>query len=145
MIYTVTLNPSIDYHIWLSALSQGTIHEAQKEWKVAGGKGINVSKVLRALGEDSTALGFVGGFTGVFIQQQIEQAGIAHQFIQIQHDSRINVKIKAENETDISGVSPLFRKKRWSAFLPRSTVCKAAITSSSPEAFRRACPPTSTR
>ncbi|MED3498345.1 1-phosphofructokinase [Brevibacillus agri] len=106
MIYTVTLNPSIDYHIWLSALSQGAIHEAKKEWKVAGGKGINVSKVLRALGEDSTALGFVGGFTGVFIQQQIEQAGIAHQFIQINHDSRINVKIKAENETDISGVSP---------------------------------------
>ncbi|WP_019122164.1 1-phosphofructokinase [Brevibacillus massiliensis] len=106
MIYTVTLNPSIDYHIWIPALSQGMIHEAQKEWKVAGGKGINVSKVLRILGVNSTTLGFVGGFTGAFIQQQIEQVGISHQFIQIGQDSRINVKIKAQTETDISGVSP---------------------------------------
>ncbi|MGK5509921.1 1-phosphofructokinase [Brevibacillus formosus] len=106
MIYTVTLNPSIDYHLWITALSQGTIHQAQKEWKVAGGKGINVSKVLRILGENSTALGFVGGFTGAFIQQQIEQAGISHDLIQIRQDSRINLKIKAQTETDISGVSP---------------------------------------
>ncbi|BAH46818.1 fructose 1-phosphate kinase [Brevibacillus brevis NBRC 100599] len=106
MIYTVTLNPSIDYHLWITALSQGTIHQAQKEWKVAGGKGINVSKVLRVLGENSTALGFVGGFTGAFIQQQIEQADISHDLIQIGQDSRINLKIKAQTETDISGVSP---------------------------------------
>ncbi|UKL01135.1 1-phosphofructokinase [Brevibacillus brevis] len=106
MIYTVTLNPSIDYHLWITALSQGTIHQAQKEWKVAGGKGINVSKVLRILGENSTALGFVGGFTGAFIQQQIEQADISHDLIQIGQDSRINLKIKAQTETDISGVSP---------------------------------------
>jgi 1-phosphofructokinase len=106
MIYTVTLNPSIDYHLWIPALSEGTIHEAQKEWKVEGGKGINVSKVLHILGVNSTTLGFVGGFTGAFIQQQIEQAGISHQFIQIEQDSRINLKIKAQTETDISGVSP---------------------------------------
>ncbi|TQR34847.1 1-phosphofructokinase [Brevibacillus brevis] len=106
MIYTVTLNPSIDFHLWITALSQGTIHQAQKEWKVAGGKGINVSKVLRVLGENSTALGFVGGFTGAFIQQQIEQADISHNLIQIGQDSRINLKIKAQTETDISGVSP---------------------------------------
>ncbi|MFY0544060.1 1-phosphofructokinase [Brevibacillus sp. H7] len=106
MIYTVTLNPSIDYHVWLEGLSEGTIHEVQKEWKVAGGKGINVSKVLRILGVESTALGFVGGFTGAFIRQQVEQAGISHQFIQIEQDSRINLKIKAKTETDISGVPP---------------------------------------
>lgn len=106
MIYTVTLNPSIDYHVWIPTLSEGTIHEVQKEWKVAGGKGINVSKVLRILGMESTALGFVGGFTGAFIQQQLELAGIPHRFIPVEHDSRINVKIKAQIETDISGVSP---------------------------------------
>lgn len=106
MIYTVTLNPSIDYHVGLSSLAKGTINEAQKEWKDAGGKGINVSKVLRILGMESTALGFVGGFTGTFIQQQIEQAGIYHQLIRVEQDSRINIKIKAEVETDITGISP---------------------------------------
>jgi 1-phosphofructokinase len=106
MIYTVTLNPSIDYHVWISTLTAGTIHEVQKEWKVAGGKGINVSKVLKILGMESTALGFVGGFTGDFIQRQLEQAGIRHQFIHIHQDSRINLKLKAEVETDFSGVSP---------------------------------------
>lgn len=106
MIYTVTLNPSIDYHVWISTLTQGEIHEVQKEWKVAGGKGINVSKVLQILGMESTALGFVGGFTGDFIRSQVEMAGIRHQFIQIEQDSRINLKLKAEVETDFSGVSP---------------------------------------
>lgn len=106
MIYTITLNPSIDYHVWTRTLAEGRIHEAQKEWKDAGGKGINVSKVLKNLGMGSTALGFVGGFTGTFIQQQVEKAGISHQFIRIEQDSRINLKLKTESETDISGVSP---------------------------------------
>lgn len=106
MIYTVTLNPSIDYHVWISDLQEETIHQAHKEWKDAGGKGLNVSKVLNILGMESTALGFVGGFTGHFIQKQIESTGIHHQFIQIEQDSRINLKIKAVQETDISGVAP---------------------------------------
>ncbi|RNB80190.1 1-phosphofructokinase [Brevibacillus fluminis] len=106
MIYTVTLNPSIDYHVWVSSFVEGTIHEAQKERTDAGGKGINVSKVLKALGADSTALGFVGGFSGAFIQQQVERTGIAHRFISIEQNSRINIKMKAKTETDISGVSP---------------------------------------
>lgn len=106
MIYTVTLNPSIDYHVSLSALNEGTINTAQKEWKTAGGKGINVSKVLRILGTDSTVLGFIGGFTGGFIQQELEQEGILHQLIRVEQDSRINIKMKAGTETDITGVSP---------------------------------------
>lgn len=106
MIYTVTLNPSIDYHVWVEAMTAGTIHQVQKEWKVAGGKGINVSKVLQRLGCPSVALGFVGGFTGAFIKQQLEQDGVEHRFIPISGDSRINIKIKAEQETDMSGVSP---------------------------------------
>lgn len=106
MIYTVTLNPSIDYHVWIPSLVEGEILQTQKEWKDAGGKGINVSKVLRNLGAPNTALGFVGGFTGSFIRQQVEQEGIVHRFIEIEQDSRINIKIKAQTETDISGVSP---------------------------------------
>ncbi len=111
MIYTVTLNPSIDYHVWIETMTEGSIHQAQKEWKAAGGKGINVSKVLHNLGSASIALGFVGGFTGSFIQQQLEQEGIKHRFIPISGDSRVNIKIKAERETDLSGVSPHIPKE----------------------------------
>lgn len=106
MIYTVTLNPSIDYHVWIPELQEGTIHQATKEWKDAGGKGLNVSKVLNILGMESTALGFVGGFTGAFIQNQMESMGIHHKFIPVEQDSRINLKLKAGKETDISGVAP---------------------------------------
>ena len=106
MIYTLTLNPSIDYHIRLHAFSEGIINPVTEEWKDAGGKGINVSKVLNLLGMDSIALGFIGGFTGAFIQKRIENLGISHQFIAVQGDSRINVKMKATTETEITGVSP---------------------------------------
>lgn len=106
MIYTLTLNPSIDYHIRLHAFSEGVINPVTEEWKDAGGKGINVSKVLNVLGMDSMALGFIGGFTGAFIQQQVETLGITHQFITVPGDSRINVKMKAATETEITGISP---------------------------------------
>lgn len=106
MIYTVSLNPSIDYHIWLPSLQVGRITGATKEIKMAGGKGINVSKVLKNLGKESVALGFIGGFTGEFIAQEMEALDISTSFIKVEGDSRINVKMKAETETDISGVSP---------------------------------------
>jgi 1-phosphofructokinase len=106
MIYTLTLNPSIDYHVWIPALSEGVINSVQKERKVAGGKGINVSKVLNLLGMNSSVLGFIGGFTGKFIKKEIDSIGITHQLIQVPGDSRINIKIKADTETDLSGVSP---------------------------------------
>lgn len=106
MIYTLTLNPSIDYHIRLLDFTEGTINQVQNEWKVEGGKGINVSKVLKNLGMESMILGFVGGFTGDFIREQINQQGIAHQLIQIAEDSRINMKLKSSVETEITGVSP---------------------------------------
>lgn len=107
MIYTLTLNPSLDYHIWLPDFTEGTIHPVQKDWKDAGGKGINVSKVLQILGKESVILGFVGGFTGSFIRGQIEQLNISHRLIEVQGDSRINVKLKAAKESEISGKSPL--------------------------------------
>lgn len=106
MIYTLTLNPSIDYHIRLESFSQGVINPVKEEWKAAGGKGINVSKVLKSLGKESTALGFVGGFTGAFIQKEVEKLGISHRFISVEEDSRINLKMKAETETEITGLSP---------------------------------------
>jgi 1-phosphofructokinase len=114
MIYTLTLNPSLDYHIWLSDFTEGTIHPVQKDWKDAGGKGINVSKVLQVLGKESVILGFAGGFTGSFIRGQIEQLNIAHRLIEVQGDSRINVKLKAAKESEISGKSPLISQEALS-------------------------------
>jgi 1-phosphofructokinase len=107
MIYTLTLNPSLDYHVWLSSFTEGTINPVEKDWKDAGGKGINVSKVLKALGKESVVLGFIGGFTGSFIREQIEHLQIAHQLIEVQGDSRINIKLKAGKESEISGKSPV--------------------------------------
>ncbi|USG65923.1 1-phosphofructokinase [Brevibacillus ruminantium] len=115
MIYTVTLNPSIDYHIWMDAWTEREIHKAQREQKVAGGKGINVSKVLNILGMESTALGFVGGFFGAFIQHELEQEGIAHRLIRTRQESRLNIKIKAQSETDISGTSPAISEEELAA------------------------------
>ncbi len=115
MIYTVTLNPSVDYHIWLSALEEGGVHLVEREAKVAGGKGVNVSLVLKRLGRDSTALGFVGGFTGAFIRQKLEKQGIATSFLEVDGDTRINIKIKAGQETEVNGLSP---------FIPKETVAR---------------------
>jgi 1-phosphofructokinase len=114
MIYTLTLNPSLDYHIWLSDFTEGTIHPVLKDWKDAGGKGINVSKVLQILGKESMILGFVGGFTGSFIRGQIEQLNISHRLIEVQGDSRINVKLKSGKESEISGKSPLINPEALS-------------------------------
>ncbi|MHC6180564.1 1-phosphofructokinase [Clostridium sp. JNZ X4-2] len=106
MIYTVTFNPSIDYVIHINNLVLGAVNRSTDEKKYAGGKGINVSRVLNNLGIPSKALGFIGGFTGKFIKDSLENAGIATDFIQINEDTRINVKLKSNKETEINGSGP---------------------------------------
>ncbi len=107
MIYTVTFNPSVDYTIFLSLFSRGTVNRAKGEEYYFGGKGINVSRVLYELGVNSTALGFVAGFTGEAIQNALENIGIKTDFIKLNNGiSRINVKIVEENETEINGQGP---------------------------------------
>ncbi|MBP3952415.1 1-phosphofructokinase [Bacillus suaedae] len=106
MIFTVTLNPAIDHFVRLDRVELGTVNRASSDQKVAGGKGINVSKVLKRLGHPSETMGFIGGFTGRFIKETLEQEGITANFTEIASDTRINIKIQADQETEINGASP---------------------------------------
>lgn len=107
MIYTVTLNPSIDYIVRLNDLTLGITNRTTSEEYYFGGKGINVSLVLAELDLDSTALGFVAGFTGEAIEKGIKNDRIHTEFIKLKEgNSRINVKIKADEETEINGQGP---------------------------------------
>ena len=112
MIYTVTFNPSIDYIVRLEQFTAGEINRVNYEQILPGGKGINVSIVLKNLGHDSTALGFLAGFTGVAMQQMLHSFGVTDDFVRLNDGfSRINVKIKAESETEINGQGPVITEE----------------------------------
>lgn len=107
MIYTVTFNPSLDYIVRMDSFATGEINRVNYEQVLAGGKGINVSIVLKNLGQNNTALGFLAGFTGEEIKRQLHEFGVSNDFVQLnQGFSRINVKAKAKNETEINGQGP---------------------------------------
>jgi 1-phosphofructokinase len=106
MIYTVTFNPSIDYVINVENFQPGTVNRVCSENKYPGGKGINVSRVLNNLGVKNKALGFIGGFTGQFIKNSLESEGVDTDFIELDGDTRINVKLKSNEETEINGSGP---------------------------------------
>lgn len=107
MIYTVTLNPSIDYVVRLNGFKAGITNRTESEEYYYGGKGINVSCVLAELDLDSTALGFIAGFTGEAIEEGIRNDRITTDFIKLEDGiSRINIKIKAGEETEINGQGP---------------------------------------
>ncbi|WP_373129351.1 1-phosphofructokinase [Streptococcus lutetiensis] len=106
MIYTVTLNPSIDFIVRLDHLELGSVNRMTSDDKFAGGKGINVSRILQRLDVDNTATGFIGGFTGRFVENGLIAEGIKTNFVQVSEDTRINVKLKAGEETEINGAGP---------------------------------------
>lgn len=107
MIYTVTCNPSLDYIVTVKDFEPGRTNRTESERILPGGKGINVSIMLRNLGIESTALGFTAGFTGAQIQSRIEQMGIRTEFIEAAEGfSRINLKIKNMEGTEINGRGP---------------------------------------
>ena len=107
MIYTVTFNPAIDYLVYVPELTVGSIIRSEKERTFCGGKGINVSTVLSNLGLDNIALGFVAGFTGDAIEKGAIEAGIKTDFIHLKDGiSRINIKIKSKEETEINCQGP---------------------------------------
>lgn len=107
MIYTVTFNPALDYVIRMESLNLGMVNRSSAEAVYYGGKGINVSTVLKNIGVDSVALGFVAGFTGKEIEEGVKNMGVRTDFIKLPEGmSRINVKIKAEQETEINGQGP---------------------------------------
>ena len=107
MIYTITFNPSLDYVIQVDHFKPGIINKTKFEEILPGGKGINVSIVLSNLGHESTALGFMAGFTGEEIEHRLESYGAKTDFIHVKKGlSRINVKMKSDEETEINGMGP---------------------------------------
>ena len=107
MIYTLTVNPAIDYTVSVENFTLGRVNRTLSEQIFIGGKGINVSCVLNNLGVKSTALGFAAGFTGEAIVNGLEKLGVKTDFVMLQNGaSRINVKLKAEHETEINGQGP---------------------------------------
>lgn len=107
MVYTVTLNPSLDYVVSLPALKLGQVNRTEKEAIFPGGKGINVSLVLQHLGVASTVFGFTAGAVGTQLEQLLAAHGCRTDFIRLpQGETRINVKIKAEQETEINAQGP---------------------------------------
>ena len=108
MIYTVTLNPALDYVIQVDHFKTGQINRNKSENIYYGGKGINVSWILKELDVRSTALGFIAGFTGKALKDGLHQNGILTDFVEVsQGMTRINVKMKSDDETEINGKGPL--------------------------------------
>lgn len=111
MIYTLTLNPSLDYIVSFPEFKCGQINRVMKEIIYPGGKGINVSIVLKNLGIESTVVGFKAGFTGEQLQNLLNQEGIKTKLISVEEGiTRINVKIRADQESEINGAGPAVTK-----------------------------------
>ena len=117
MIYTLTLNPSIDYVLRIEQFDDGQTIRSKSEEKYPGGKGIMVSKLLKNLGAKSINIGFLGGFTGEFIKNKLEDLGIDEEFTKISDDSRINVKLKYDTETEINAQGPQIKEEEIEDFL----------------------------
>ena len=114
MIFTVTLNPSIDYVVETENFKIGCLNRSKNEYAVAGGKGINVSCVLKELGVETKALGFAAGFTGNEIIRILNQKGIKNNFVVLEKGmTRINVKINGKNETEINGKGPEISEREF--------------------------------
>lgn len=112
MIYTVTFNPSLDYIVSVDNFTLGRVNRTRKEIIYPGGKGINVSMVLQNLGYQSCALGFMAGFTGREIARLLEVNGVESDFIHVDEGlSRINVKLRSNEESEINGQGPAIKKK----------------------------------
>ena len=117
MIYTVTLNPSIDYVIKVDKLTTVNINRVNEEHVYPGGKGINVTRILKSLDNDNIALGFVSGFTGDYIINSLQELNLKSDFIKVKEGfTRINVKVKSEEETEINGQGPKISEEELNQF-----------------------------
>lgn len=116
MIYTITTNPAIDYILRFDKFEDGGTIRATDDEKYPGGKGIMASKILKNLGEKSVNLGFVGGFIGEYIANSIKEIGLDEKFVRIKKNSRINVKLKYDKETEINAKGPEISKQEVQMF-----------------------------
>lgn len=120
MIYTITCNPSLDYIVSVHNFTPGLTNRTRSEVLLPGGKGINVSTVLQNLGMESTALGFVAGFTGLELTRRLETAGIRNGFIPVKEGfTRINVKLRDIEGTEINGRGPVICPREAALLLDR--------------------------
>ena len=120
MIYTITFNPALDYIIHIDDYCEGIVNRTSEEKFLPGGKGINVSVVLKNLGIDSTAMGYTAGFTGKEIERMLAQQGVTTDFIQLLNGmSRINVKLKSKVETEINAQGPQISKEAINELLDK--------------------------
>ena len=120
MVYTVTFNPSIDYFVSIKELKLGVVNRTCYEEMFIGGKGINVSVILNELGIKSKALGFTAGSTGVVIENSLKDRGIDTDFIKLKNgNSRINVKIRSLQETEINGQGPQIDEEALTALFDK--------------------------
>lgn len=117
MIYTLTMNPALDFVAHLNKFETGTINRIQEKQIYFGGKGINVSSILKELGFASTCLGFVGGFTGNELKRGVsEELGLNNEFIKVnQGMTRINVKIHSDKETELNDIGVIIEEKEIQA------------------------------
>lgn len=116
MIYTITTNPAIDYILRFDKFEDGATIRASEDEKYPGGKGIMASKIFYNLGEKSVNLGFVGGFIGEYIANSIRDLGLDENFVRIKENSRINVKLKYDKETEINAKGPKISKEEVQKF-----------------------------
>ena len=129
MIYTVTFNPSLDYIVSVPNFELGKTNRTVYEQMLAGGKGINVTTVLRNLGIDSTALGFVAGFTGDELIRRMNEMGLRNDFIRIGNGfSRINLKLKDVDGTEINGMGPVIDQAGQDALMDKLKTLKEGDT-----------------
>ncbi|MCI6381723.1 MAG: 1-phosphofructokinase [Fusobacterium mortiferum] len=120
MIYTLTLNPAIDYYMSMGNFQLGSLNSLEEGYTLPGGKGINVSKVLKNFSVESKALGFVGGFTGDYIKKHLNEYEIESDFIELQENTRINIKLKTkDSETEIAGKSPTISRENVKELLKK--------------------------
>lgn len=126
MIYTVTFSPAIDYVVHMDDLKLGATNRTSTEEYYFGGKGINVSTILTELGIENTAMGFISGFTGEALENGLEQKGVKTDFVQLNSGiTRINIKIKMEQETEINAQGPSITKEKLNELLEKLDVLQS--------------------
>lgn len=129
MIYTVTFNPALDYHMHADSFTVGTTNRSSHETITFGGKGINVSVVLSALGVPSVALGFVAGFTGEALMTMLGELGVQNEMIRLPRGmTRINVKIKGNSESELNAAGPDIDEASLAALMQKLSCLTAADT-----------------
>ena len=120
MIYTVTFNPSLDYIVEVNNMTLGATNRTSFEQMLPGGKGLNVSFVLKNLGFNTTALGFLAGFVGEEIERRVAETGVTCEFLKLNEGcSRINMKVRNVDGTEVNGMGPEIKEEKVQQMLAR--------------------------